>query len=96
VTGKRINVPTSDTATTLGAAILAGVGTGLYKSFREAAESTIRITRVHEPDMAVHEKYRSTYELYLEIYERLKDTMARAANMRGGNVNESSGITRKK
>lgn len=36
ITGKRISVPSSDTATTLGAAILAGVGTGLYKSYEEA------------------------------------------------------------
>lgn len=81
ITGKRINVPASDTATTLGAAILAGVGTGLYKGFKEAVERTIRITRVHEPDMILHEKYMAYYQLYLEIYEKLKDTMAKAANL---------------
>jgi len=81
VTGKRIKVPTSNTATTLGAAILAGVGTGLYKGFKEAVERTIQITRVHEPDIVLHEKYRSGYKLYREIYERLKGTMAKAANM---------------
>lgn len=81
VTGKRINVPASDTATTLGAAILAGVGTGLYKNFREAVDRTIKITRVHEPDMVLHEKYKAYYQLYIEIYEKLKDTMAKAANM---------------
>ena len=31
ITGKPIVVPASDTATTLGAALLAGVGTGFYK-----------------------------------------------------------------
>lgn len=81
VTGKRIKVPTSDTATTLGAAILAGVGTGKYKSFKEAAERTIKITRVHEPDMLNHEKYVKYYDVYLEIYEKLKDTMKRSSNL---------------
>lgn len=81
VTGKRINVPASDTATTLGAAILAGVGTGLYKDFKEAVERSVKITRVHIPDMALHEKYNDGFQLYLEIYEKLKETMAKAANM---------------
>lgn len=75
ITGKTINVPTSDTATTLGAAILAGVGTGLYKSFDQAVEDTIVITRTHEPDMQAHARYKNNYEIYLELYEKLKDTM---------------------
>ena len=36
ITGKPIVVPASDTATTLGAALLAGVGTGLYKDYDES------------------------------------------------------------
>ncbi|HEX2925514.1 MAG TPA: FGGY-family carbohydrate kinase, partial [Ruminiclostridium sp.] len=75
VTGRRIKVPTSDTATTLGAAILAGVGTGLYKSFDKAVEDTIVVTRTHEPDMKAHEIYQKNYEIYIELYEKLKDTM---------------------
>ncbi len=75
ITGKTIQVPTSDTATTLGAAILAGVGTGLYKSFNQAVEDTIVITRTHEPDMQAHAKYKSNYEIFIELYEKLKDTM---------------------
>ena len=81
VTGKRIKVPTSDTATTLGAAILAGVGTGRYKSFKEAAERTIRVTRTHEPDMLNYEKYRKYFDIYLQLYEKLKDTMQISSNM---------------
>ncbi|MDP4182185.1 MAG: FGGY-family carbohydrate kinase [Bacillota bacterium] len=75
ITGKRIKVPTSDTATTLGAAILAGVGTGCYKSFKEAVDRTIKITRTHEPDMKNHEIYDKYYNMYLRIYDNLKDTM---------------------
>ncbi len=75
ITGKTIKVPTSDTATTLGAAILAGVGTGLYKNFNEAVKETIVITRTHEPNMKVHKEYMRSYEIYLELYDKLKDTM---------------------
>lgn len=81
VTGKVIKVPTSDTATTLGAAILAGVGTGEYKSFREAVDRTVNITRIHEPDMNKHEIYKKSFEIYLEIYKNLKDTMIKSSNL---------------
>lgn len=81
ITGKAIRVPESETATTLGAVILAGVGTGVYKSFREAVERTVKITRVHEPDMKRHEIYKKYYEIYLEIYEKLKDTMRKSSNL---------------
>ena len=74
VTGKTIHVPASDTATTLGAAILAGVGTGLYKSYEEAVKRTIRITRTQEPDPANRAVYDRRMELYLRLYEDLKDT----------------------
>jgi len=74
VTGRKIQVPTSDTATTLGAALLAGVGCGLYKDYEEAVSSTIVITRTQEPDMKNHEMYKRRMELYLRLYEDLKDT----------------------
>lgn len=77
VTGKTIKVPTSDTATTLGAAILAGVGVGVYGSFDEAVQETIVVTRVQEPDMEKHEMYKKSMELYLELYEDLKDTFSK-------------------
>ncbi len=75
ITGKPITVPSSDTATTLGAAILAGVGVGLYKSFEEAVNITVKTTRRHEPDMDNFEKYKMNYDIYLSLYEGTKDLM---------------------
>lgn len=77
VTGKTIQVPSSDTATTLGAAILAGVGCGVYGSYEEAVKRTIRITRRQEPNAANHEIYGRMMELYLELYEDLKGTFSK-------------------
>lgn len=74
VTGKVIKVPTSDTATTLGAAILAGVGVGVYEGFEEAVNETIVITRTHIPNMENHKAYQALMEIYLELYQNLKDT----------------------
>lgn len=75
VTGKPIVVPYSDAATTLGAAILAGIGCGMYSSYDEAVELTVRETRRHEPNpenRAVYDRY---YDTYLKLYENLKDIM---------------------
>lgn len=76
ITGKPIAVPSSDTATTLGAAILAGVGTGVYKDFDEAVKRTVRINRRHQPDMENHLRYKKNYQTYLKLYEQLKGLMA--------------------
>jgi len=75
ITGKKIVVPSSDTATTLGAAILAGVGTGVYADFEEAVSRTVVIKREHAPDMEKYRQYQESYQTYLSLYENLKDTM---------------------
>ncbi len=75
ITGKHIIVPNSDTATILGAAILAGVGIGLYGSFREAIDTTIAIRREHQPNPAMREIYDQTYQTYRRLYEELKGMM---------------------
>ena len=75
VTGCGIEVPGSDTATTLGAAMLAGVGTGVWQGFEEAARQTIRVNRTYEPDPAVKEIYDRGYETYRRLYGNLKDLM---------------------
>ena len=42
----------SDTATTLGAAILAGVGVGFYKDYEEAVSMTVNMPIVPHPKIA--------------------------------------------
>ncbi len=75
ITGKPIAVPSSDTATTLGAVILAGVGVGMYRDFEEAVEMTVKVRRYHKPNKENHEIYQRNYETYLELYNNLKNTM---------------------
>lgn len=73
VTGKTIQVPASDTATTLGAALLAGVGCGIYKDYDEAVRRTIKITRVQEPNTERHEIYKGAMERYLKLSEKMQE-----------------------
>ncbi len=77
ITGKTISVPSSDHGTALGAAILAGVGLGIYKDFKQAVKQTVQTRRTHIPDERNHQKYQKYYALYLELYEKLKDSYDR-------------------
>lgn len=75
VTGKPITVCHSGTETSLGAAILAGVGTGVYKDFDEAVKLTVKTTRHHEPNPENRTVYEKNYEVYRKLYENFKDVM---------------------
>ena len=72
VTGRTICVPTSDTATTLGAVLLAGVGVGIYDSFETAVAQTVKVTRRQEPNQAAHDVYQQSMQQYLRLIEVLK------------------------
>ena len=79
ITGKPLAVPFSDTATTLGAALLAGVGVGMYEDFEDAVTQTVKITRRYEPDHTNDKVYQKNYETYLALYEDLKGLMKKNA-----------------
>ena len=66
-------MPEADAATTLGAAILAGVGTGAYKSFEEAVSAAVTIKRAYEPDEKNRAVYDRGYGVYRALYEKIKD-----------------------
>ena len=89
ITGKPIIVPSSDTATTLGAVILAGVGIGMYADFEEAVRLTVRDQRSHEPDQGKRAVYDENYNTYIELYQQLKgyhETKRRQINMKAAVV----------
>lgn len=75
VTGKPVAVPASDTATTLGAAILAGIGVGVYRDFETAVKTTVSNKRYHVPNEDHRAVYDQRYETYLTLYENLKTLM---------------------
>lgn len=79
ITGKPLAVPFSDTATTLGAALLAGVGVGMYENFEDAVSQTVKITRRYEPNGENEEIYRKNYGTYISLYKSLKDLMKATA-----------------
>ena len=55
----------------LGSAMLAGVATGVFPSFRDAVQKCARVQSVTSPDPAMHGNYGRRFDLYKEIQEAL-------------------------
>ncbi|WP_124066165.1 xylulokinase [Clostridium sp. E02] len=75
ITGKPVAVLSSDTSTTMGAAILAGVGVGMYLNYEEAIQLTVKNKRYHVPNAKNKQVYDENYGIYLKLYENLKELM---------------------
>lgn len=58
-------------ATALGCAIVAAVGAGVYKNYKEAAERMVRVTRCYEPKPANVEIYQEAYKVWQNIFRGL-------------------------
>jgi xylulokinase len=58
----------------LGVALLAGAGTGVYGSVREACEAAIHTKSKNPPGAAASKDYQKFYDLFVRIYPQLKDT----------------------
>jgi len=76
IVGRSIRIPEVDDAAALGAALLAGTGTGQYSSLRKAAEDAVKIQKVYTPNLnnrkaylKVYEDYRRAYSLIEKAYE---------------------------
>lgn len=63
----------------LGAAILAGVGCGIYESVEAACEALISEDQVTDPIMEQAGTYQQYHELYKELYEDLKQSYKKLA-----------------
>ena len=73
VTGKAIHIPVVKEATSLGGAMMAGIGAGIYKDINEVAKELVEWERTVEPNQANYEKYQEIKEQWQEIYsEQLK------------------------
>lgn len=68
VLGLPIATLTIREAACLGAAMLAGVGTGIYKNAYAAAAALVKISTMYTPRQNVHAAYNDQYGKYLELY----------------------------
>lgn len=65
----------------LGAAILAGVGAGLYPSVQEACDQLIQLNPPQEPVKENVEQYEKLYRIYTGLYPALKENFKQLAEL---------------
>lgn len=68
----------------LGAAMLAGVGTGLFPSLAEASVSLVKIEREFLPNPASKARHDFGFARYLQLYRQLKEFNAEMSSFAGG------------
>jgi sugar (pentulose or hexulose) kinase len=69
-TGRRVRVAGGSEFGARGAAMVAGVGAGIYSDIDDAARTATAV-RTHEPNPDAAARYRELYKLYVELYRTL-------------------------
>ena len=72
VFGKKVIRPTVTDAS-YGAALLAGVGVGLFADVKEAVTKCLQTDKIFEPNLSNHEKYNLLFKVYVNIHDNLKN-----------------------
>lgn len=67
-----VEVPKIEEGPSMGAAMLAAVACGAYKSVKEAAEAIVTVKETIEPDAELAAKYEARYKQFREIYPVLR------------------------
>lgn len=81
ISGLCLEVPAIEEATTLGAALLGGVGAGLWPHAEEAAHRVRRASRTVEPRPGMTERYRPLHAVYRRLYGALAEINAAIAGL---------------
>jgi len=69
--------------TSIGAALLAAVGVGLYTTLAEASAATARFGPPTEPNAANHARYNAHYAAFLDLYPHLRADLHRLSTLGG-------------
>ena len=71
--GCPVSIPSTNEGAALGAAILAGVGAGIFANLGEACAELVGKGSTLTPDQACTDAYKPYFELYKKLYLSLKD-----------------------
>jgi xylulokinase len=68
-----LRVPQVTDAACLGAALLAGVGAGVYRNLRQAVEHTVHLPTRIDPEADAVVAYEQRFQLYQQVYPALRE-----------------------
>jgi xylulokinase len=76
ILGRPLTRPIVTEAGALGAAIIAGVGSGSFSSYAEAVQLMVRTERSFEPDVVQHRRYAEMQLRYEELWSLTRDYLS--------------------
>jgi xylulokinase len=71
VIGRPIEVPAIEEATPLGAALLAGIGMGIYADEEDAFQRVYKPGETYQPNVELSAKYAEWFRIYRQLYPAL-------------------------
>jgi xylulokinase len=81
--GQPFTRPVITEAGALGAAIIAGVGSGVFESYAQGVAAMVKLERTFEPDIHKHEQYQARFQNYQRLGPLMADFLREsAANVR--------------
>jgi len=81
ILGEEINLLNVEEGPAFGAALIAGVGVGIYGSFAEAVNRIIKVEKTIIPGTQNSERYNHYYQLYKKLYYSLKEDFKELKNL---------------
>ncbi len=81
ILGEEINLLNAEEGPAFGAALIAGVGVGVYSSFAEAVNRIIKVKKTILPRIQNTERYNHCYQLYKKLYYSLKEDFKELKNL---------------
>ena len=79
--GKKVLVVKESDVSALGACMVAAVGAGIYKSYEQITSEWVQIEKIWEPKEACREWFYKRYEIYKELYMKLRPLYEQWKNM---------------
>ncbi|MBN1681393.1 MAG: hypothetical protein JW966_14015 [Anaerolineae bacterium] len=73
IMGQPFQRPAITEAGALGAAIMAGVGSGVFESYGEGVSAMVTLERLFEPDPTQHDHYAARYEHYQQLWPLMEN-----------------------
>lgn len=84
ITGREIEIPEVEEATPMGAALLAGIGVGIFADEADASRRTYQVRKLYQPDPERKAMYDEVYAIYRQLYPALLEINKALTGMHRG------------
>jgi len=81
--GQSFTRPVITEAGALGAAIIAGVGSGIFENYAQGVGAMVKLERTFEPDLRQHARYQVRYQYYQRLGPLMGDYLREISHQQG-------------